>query len=121
MPHKVQSRSRILSDAELKRVWDAYEKLEKKENGPDPLPSVPAAFPAIVKLLILTGQRRGGIAALKTSFIDLDKKAITLPAKYEEGRCISAQNYGGVIPCSEDDKRFVPGQGWVSNSIQPHE
>jgi hypothetical protein len=33
----------------------------------------------------------------------------------ETGRCVFPQDYGGVIPCSEDDKRFVPGRGWVSN------
>jgi hypothetical protein len=33
----------------------------------------------------------------------------------ETGTCVSPQNYGGVIPCSEDDKRFVQGRGWVSN------
>ncbi len=33
----------------------------------------------------------------------------------EQGQCIPAQNYGGVIPCSEDDKTYVPGQGWISN------
>jgi hypothetical protein len=33
----------------------------------------------------------------------------------ETGTCVSPQNFGGVIPCSEDDKRFVQGQGWVSN------
>src|SRR5580692_3610634 len=32
----------------------------------------------------------------------------------EEGRCIPLQNYGGVIPCSEDDKSFIQGR-WVSN------
>lgn len=31
------------------------------------------------------------------------------------GECIPIQNYGGVIPCSPDDKRFVPGRGWISN------
>jgi hypothetical protein len=30
------------------------------------------------------------------------------------GECIPLQNYGGVIPCSPDDKSFVNGR-WISN------
>jgi hypothetical protein len=33
----------------------------------------------------------------------------------ETRQCIAAQNVGGVIPCSPDDKSFIPGRGWVSN------
>ena len=33
----------------------------------------------------------------------------------ETHRCLPAQNVGGVIPCSPDDKTFIPGRGWVSN------
>ncbi len=31
------------------------------------------------------------------------------------GDCIPIQHRGGVIPCSPDDMRFVPGRGWISN------
>jgi hypothetical protein len=31
--------------------------------------------------------------------------------------CIPIQNHGGIIPCSPDDMRFVPGRGWVSNCM----
>jgi hypothetical protein len=30
------------------------------------------------------------------------------------GECIPLQNYGGVIPCSPDDKSFINGR-WISN------
>jgi hypothetical protein len=30
-------------------------------------------------------------------------------------QCLPAQNVGGVIPCSPDDKTYIPGRGWVSN------
>ena len=33
----------------------------------------------------------------------------------EAHRCLAAQNVGGVLPCSPDDKTFIPGRGWVSN------
>jgi len=60
---KSVSRSRVLTDDELRRVWVAID-----ECG---------TFGAIVKLLILTGQRRGETAALQSSWIKID--AITLP------------------------------------------
>lgn len=33
----------------------------------------------------------------------------------ETNQCLPAQNVGGVIPCSPDDGRFIPGRGWISN------
>lgn len=41
--------------------------------------SAPSTFYGIVALLVLTGQRRGEIAALQWNWIDLDKQHITLP------------------------------------------
>jgi len=62
-PHPYVARERVLTEDELARVWNAA--------GND-------TFGKIVKLLILTGQRRGEIAQLKRSMIDED--TITLPA-----------------------------------------
>lgn len=53
-------RARILSDTELKKIWDACS---------DPNNNLPDHFRAIVKLLMLTGQRRGEIAALRAEWI----------------------------------------------------
>jgi hypothetical protein len=33
----------------------------------------------------------------------------------ETRQCLPAQNVGGVIPCSPDDRTFIYGRGWVSN------
>jgi integrase len=62
-PEGSKPRSRILTDDELKRVWIAA--------GNDP-------FGKIVKLLILTGQRRGEIAQLTREMVQHDK--IVLPS-----------------------------------------
>lgn len=51
-----QSRARVLTDEELKRVWIAAD-------------AIGYPFGTIVKLLILTGQRRGEIAALQWDWI----------------------------------------------------
>jgi integrase len=58
-------RDRVLTDAELRSVWRAL---------PD------SDFGAIVKLLILTGQRRDEIADLCWSEIDMERGVISLPS-----------------------------------------
>jgi integrase len=63
MPHKAPSRSRVLTDDELKAVWKAAE-----QSG---TPGV------IVKLLMLTGMRKGEASALLSEWICNDQ--ITLP------------------------------------------
>jgi integrase len=58
------SRDRVLSEAELKAVWNAV--------GED-------HYGLVVRLLILTGQRRDEIAELRWSEVDFDKALIVLP------------------------------------------
>jgi integrase len=69
--HASNRRKRILSAHELKALWDATE---------DPNADLPQHYRSIVKLLVLCGQRRGEIAALRTSFIKGD--SATLPAEF---------------------------------------
>jgi integrase len=57
-------RDRVLSDAELRVVWEA---LRDDDYG------------VIVKLLMLTGQRANEMAALSWSEVDLDRGLISLP------------------------------------------
>jgi integrase len=58
-------RDRVLSDAELAKIWRA---------APD------NAYGRVVKLLMLTGQRRDEIGALRWSEIDTKARLIALPA-----------------------------------------
>ena len=55
LPAKLHTRDRVLTNDELKEVWTAAEQLGN--------------FGVIVKLLILTGQRRGEIANLHQATI----------------------------------------------------
>jgi integrase len=73
------SRSRLVTDDELRAIWRACEQATAKSPplGPDGGRRLPASFCTIVKLLILTGQRRSEIAALQTSWVKAD--TITLP------------------------------------------
>jgi integrase len=64
-PAEEKSRDRILSDPELRAVHLAAGQM--------------GAYGVLVRLLILTGQRRGEIAGLTWSEIDLDKRLISLP------------------------------------------
>jgi integrase len=61
-PNKEVSRDRVLTDDELREVWRAVE-----------------THAAIVRLLILTGQRRSEVAGMMWSEIDLDAALWTLP------------------------------------------
>jgi len=64
---KEQSRDRTLDDKELRKVWNAAGGLGHPWTG-------------IVRLLILTGQRRNEIADLLWSEIDLEENTLHLPA-----------------------------------------
>jgi integrase len=63
-PHATATRSRVLNDAELGALWTATE-------GTD------GHFGPLVRLLILTGMRRGECAALRSSWVQ--GSTITLP------------------------------------------
>jgi len=84
-------RARVLSDYELQCIWRACEQTNASELrdvatlvpsqvqlSSDAPPRLPASYCTIVKLLLVTGQRRGEIAALRSSWIKDD--AITLPS-----------------------------------------
>jgi integrase len=63
-PSKERTRDRVLADGEVKIVWTAS----------DFYP-----FGTIVRLLLLTGQRRSEIGSLRWEYIDWTKRTITLP------------------------------------------
>jgi len=66
-PAQECSRDRVLSDAELRKVWNVAGELGHPHAG-------------IVRLLILTGQRRNEIAGLRWGEIDLEERMLHLPA-----------------------------------------
>jgi integrase len=65
VPAEESTRDRILTDQELRVVWRAAGQM--------------GVYGSLVQLLILTGQRRGEIAGLTWSEVDLDKRLISLP------------------------------------------
>src|SRR5262249_4361820 len=65
-PTKEKTRDRVLTDDELKAIWRASDE-------------VVAPFGMIVKLLMLTAQRRSEVAGMKWSEINADKAVWSLP------------------------------------------
>lgn len=82
-PHGHISRARVLSDAELRLIWRACEQrggnimTDAATSNPVAPLALPVNFRKIVKLLMLTGQRRSEIAALHSTWIT--NSQITLP------------------------------------------
>jgi integrase len=77
------SRARVLSDQELQSIWRACEVGARPPLGSqtDDLPSLPQHFVTVVKLLILTGQRRGEISALRREYFSHNQQTICLPGE----------------------------------------
>ena len=67
-PTAERSRDRVLSDDELRLVWQAADQIG-------------SPFGPLVKLLALTGQRRDEVGRMQWSELDLDKQLWTLPAE----------------------------------------
>ena len=81
-PAAERSRDRVLTDDELRLVWQGCD-------------AIAWPFGPLVKLLILTGQRRDEVGAMRWSEIDLDGRTWTLPAtRTKNGR-------HHVVPLSE--------------------
>ena len=83
------ARSRVLSEAELVEIWRAC------DDAGD--------FGSIVRLLILTGQRRGEIGDLAWSEVDLDKRQINLPEHRTKNGCPH------IIPLSAEALEILKG------------
>jgi integrase len=90
-------RERVLTDEELKAVWEAA--------GQDGYP-----FGSIVQMLILSAQRLNEVAQLAWSEIDLDKALVTIPAKRMKGsRAHEIPLAPMALALLKDLPRFVKG------------
>ncbi|MBB4153248.1 integrase [Sphingomonas jinjuensis] len=67
-PPPVKARDRVLSDAELWRIWEAA-------------PGCHRAFGSIVRLLMVTGQRREEVTGLNWAELNRDERAWKLPGE----------------------------------------
>ena len=95
---RLNPRTRVLSDKEVVAVFNAAGELGYP-YGP------------IVQLLMLTGQRRGEIAAVRWSYIDPEKRLITLPADLVKNSREHTFAYGdlaaGVLEFDSERRRHA--------------
>ncbi len=89
----VAKRDRVLSDAELVAVWSAA--------------SGPGTFDAIVRMLILTGQRRGEVAGMTWAELDDDLSVWTIPANRAKN---GMAHFVPLSPQAREFLRRVPRQ-----------
>jgi integrase len=102
---KSPSRDRVLNDAELKLVYDQAL-------------TFPFPFGAIVRLLILTGQRRSEIGLLRWEWIDADKRTISLPPEITKNNRPHTFPYGQMVT---DILDTVPrSDGYVFPAAREH-
>ena len=99
-PQEPVSRDRVLSDGELREIWNACQDDD---------------YGRIVKLLLLTGQRRDEIAALEWSEIDLDAALITLPkerTKNKRAHDVPLSDLAlSILPSPRHGRELVFGEG----------
>ena len=86
-PLEPAERDRVLSDGELREIWNAC-----RDDD----------YGRIVRLLMLTGQRRQEISALRWSEIDLDEALITLPAERTKNK------RSHIVPLSDPALALLP-------------
>jgi integrase len=93
---KEQSRDRVLSDAELAAIWNACPEGD---------------FGNIVKLLMLTGQRRSEIGGLRWSEIDMHTGQINLPGERTKN------GHPHFVPLSEPVREIIAAQPRLRDQV----
>jgi integrase len=81
-PGEEQKRDRVLTDGEIKALWNACEKGEPDGGG------IGDPFGSFTKMLLLTGQRRAEVAGMRWSEIDKDKGVWTIPAARTKNKLV---------------------------------
>jgi integrase len=99
-PAVEKSRDRVLTDLELRRVWNAA------GETPDLI------YGAMVRFLILTGQRRGEVAGLEWSELDLGNRLWSIPKeRTKNGRAhdvpLSRQAIATLKELPHTNERYV--------------
>jgi integrase len=98
-PASETSRDRVLSDAEIKGAWEAFE-------------AVGWPFGPLAKLLLLTGARRDEVANAKWSEIDLGKKIWTIAKeRSKNGMAHEIPLSDAVVTILESLPRIGDGKG----------
>jgi integrase len=95
----VVKRERVLSDDELRAIWQVT---STGKGG---------TFNAIVRLLMLTGQREGEVAGMRWDELSADGSVWTIPASR------SKNNKESIVPLSPQARAIVAGAERYSNPL----
>jgi integrase len=96
MRHKKKPRERTLSDSELRAVWRAAE----------------GSFGALIRLLLLTGQRRGSVVRMKFADLSADGTWQIATEEREKGNAGTLQLPKQAVAIIKAQPRFT-GNGYV--------
>jgi integrase len=108
MPTKECARDRVLSDDEVERVVCAA----RNDGYP---------FGTIYLVLLLTGQRRGEVSAMRWSEIDLQRRLWTIPAaRSKNGHAHEVPLSGAVIEILQQAPRFLRSDYVFTTNGQRH-
>jgi len=102
-PPKPKKRERVLSEDEIKSIYSTA--------------SDKTSFGNIVLLLLLTGQRRGEIAALRREYIDDKDRTITLPASLTKNNRQHTFPYGDMVAAILET---LPKEGYLFPASRNH-
>jgi len=105
-PTRQRSRERVLEPKELVEIFEKATAYHRP-------------YGHIVQLLILTGQRRGEIGALRWSWIDRDKQLITYPPEFTKNRRLHVLPYGKRVAAILDDIPEHVGSDFVIPGRKP--
>lgn len=98
MPTRQVSRDRVLNDAEIRTIWQA---------------STSYPFGALVRLLLLTGQRRGETTLLRWDYIDLERGLVSFPG------AITKNGRDHTIPLGALAKNLLDGMPKLNGFVFP--
>jgi integrase len=94
-PARENPRDRVLTDDELKKIWDCSNDLGYP-------------FGAILQILILTGQRKGEVSGMRWSELDIKEKIWTIPKeRAKNGRTHTVPLSASVVHILETLPRFL--------------
>lgn len=79
-------RDRVLSLPELRKLWLALDQSSNATQSNEQISSMSIVTSSAIKLLILTGARRGEVAAMRWDEINLDEGVWLLPSKRTKNR-----------------------------------
>ena len=120
-------RDRVLSLLELRRLWLALEQASNATQSDQQISSMSIVTSSAIKLLILTGARRGEVAAMRWDEINFDEGVWLLPSERTKNRqahtiylsSLAAEIIQSLLPIS-GNSQFVFDTGHYTDGGHIH-